>query len=31
MIVLAFAIALAAGTVFAAEDRPGFNERSPLN
>jgi hypothetical protein len=31
MIVLAFAIALAVGTAFAAEDRPGFNEQSPLS
>jgi hypothetical protein len=31
MIALAFAIALAVGTAFAAEDRPGFNERSPLS
>jgi hypothetical protein len=31
MIVLAFAIALAVGVAFAAEDRPGFNERSPLS
>jgi ATP-dependent DNA ligase len=29
MIVLAFIIALGVGTAFAAEDRPGFNERSP--
>jgi hypothetical protein len=31
MIVLAFAIALGVGVAFAAEDRPGFNERSPLS
>jgi len=31
MIVLAFIIALGVGTAFAAEDRPGFNERSPLS
>jgi hypothetical protein len=31
MIVLALiAVALGVGTLFAAEDRPGFNERSPL-
>jgi hypothetical protein len=31
MIVLAFIIALGVGPAFAAEDRPGFNERSPLS
>jgi hypothetical protein len=31
MIVLALIIALGVGTAFAAEDRPGFNERSPLS
>jgi hypothetical protein len=31
MIVLAIIAALAVGTAFAAEDRPGFNERSPLS
>jgi hypothetical protein len=30
MIALALIIALGIGTVFAAEDRPGFNERPPL-
>jgi hypothetical protein len=30
MIALALIIALGVGTLFAAEDRPGFNERSPL-
>jgi hypothetical protein len=30
MIALALIIALGIGTVFAAEDRPGFNERAPL-
>jgi hypothetical protein len=32
MIVLAFIIALSVGAAFfAAEDRPGFDERSPLS
>jgi hypothetical protein len=31
MIVLAFIAALAVGTAFAAEDRPGFDERAPLS
>jgi hypothetical protein len=31
MIVFAFIIALGVGTLFAAEDRPGFNERPPLS
>jgi hypothetical protein len=30
IIALAFIIALGVGTAFAAEDRPGFNERPPL-
>jgi hypothetical protein len=31
MIVLAFIVALGVGTAFAAEDRPGFSERTPLS
>jgi hypothetical protein len=30
MFALAFIAALAVGVAFAAEDRPGFSERSPL-
>jgi hypothetical protein len=30
MIYLALIIAFGVGSLFAAEDRPGFNERSPL-
>jgi hypothetical protein len=30
MIVIALIAALGAGIAFAAEDRPGFDERSPL-
>jgi hypothetical protein len=30
MFALAFIIALGVGIAFGAEDRPGFNERSPL-
>jgi hypothetical protein len=31
MFAIAFLIALGVGVAFAAEDRPGFNERSPLS
>jgi hypothetical protein len=31
MITLALIVAFGVGTVFAAEDRPGFAERSPLS
>jgi hypothetical protein len=31
MFVIAFLAALGIGVAFAAEDRPGFNERSPLS
>jgi hypothetical protein len=31
MFAIAFLAALVVGVAFAAEDRPGFNERSPLS
>jgi hypothetical protein len=31
MFAIAFLAALAIGVAFAAEDRPGFDERSPLS
>jgi hypothetical protein len=31
MIALAFIVALGVGVAFAAEDRPGFDEHSPLS
>jgi hypothetical protein len=31
MIAIAFILALGVGAVFAAEDRPGFDERAPLS
>jgi hypothetical protein len=31
MLIIALIAALGVGVAFAAEDRPGFDERSPLN